>query len=53
MAGQIDKARTEAAEVLRIDPKFAVGEFAKSLHFKDQEFQERVIKSMRKANLPG
>ena len=53
MAGQIDKARTEAAEVLRIDPKFAVGEFAKSLHFKDQEFQERVVESMRKANLPG
>jgi hypothetical protein len=42
----------EAAEVHTIDPKFAVSEFAKSLHFKDQEFQKRVIESMRKASLP-
>ena len=52
MVGQEEKARMEAAEVHRIDPKFAIGKFAKSLHFKDQEFQERVIESMRKANLP-
>lgn len=52
MVGQEEKPRMEAAEVHRIDPKFAVGKFAKSLHFKDQEFQERVIESMRKANLP-
>jgi adenylate cyclase len=52
MAGQVDKARMEAAEVHTIDPKFAVSEFGKSLHFKDQEFQKRVIESMRKASLP-
>jgi adenylate cyclase len=52
MAGQVDKARMEVAEVHRIDSKFAVGEFAKSLHFKDQEFQKRISESMRKAGLP-
>ena len=52
MVGQEEKARMEAAEVRRIDPRFTVGEFAKSLHFKDQEFQKRVIESMWKIGLP-
>jgi adenylate cyclase len=52
MAGQVDKARMEVTEVHRIDSKFAVGDFAKSLHFKDQEFQKRISESMRKAGLP-
>ena len=51
LAGRDDKARIEAAEVLRINPKFSLEKFAQSVTYKDQEDKERLIGALRKAGL--
>jgi adenylate cyclase len=49
--GKIDEARAAAAEVIRIAPKFSVDKFAKTLAFKDQDYNKRFEESLRKAGL--
>ena len=49
--GREKEARAEAAEVLRINPKFSVDNFAKALPYKDQSVIERIIEASRKAGL--
>ena len=51
LAGRDEEARIEAAEVLRINPKFSLEKFAKSVTYKNQEDQERLIGALRKAGL--
>jgi adenylate cyclase len=51
MAGQEEMARAEAAEVLRINPKFSLEKLAKSLPYKDKEYLNKAIDAMRKAGL--
>jgi len=51
MMGREKEARAEAAEVLRINPKFSLDYFAKALPFKDQKVTNNVIKALRKAGL--
>jgi tetratricopeptide (TPR) repeat protein len=50
-AGRNEEARIEAAEVLRINPKFSLENFAKSLKYKKQEDTERTVSALRKAGL--
>ena len=51
-AGHDKEARIEAAEVLRINPKFSLEKHAKSMTFKNQEDRERAfIAPLRKAGL--
>jgi adenylate cyclase len=50
-AGRNEEARIEAAEVLRINPKFSLEKFAKSVTYKKQEDVERTISALRKAGL--
>jgi len=50
-SGRDEEARAEAAEVLRIQPKFSLEKFAKKLTDKDQEYKERFIGALRKAGL--
>ena len=51
-AGRDKEARIEAAEVLRINPKFSLEKFAKSVTYKNQEDVERaIIAPLRKAGL--
>jgi tetratricopeptide (TPR) repeat protein len=50
-AGRNEEARIEAAEVLRINPKFSLEKFAKSLTYKNQEDVERTVSALRKAGL--
>ncbi len=45
------EARAEAAEVLRINPKFSVDSYAKTLSYKDQSEADKVINALRKAGL--
>jgi hypothetical protein len=45
------EARAEAAEVLRINPKFSVDNYAKLLTNKDQSSIDNQISAMRKAGL--
>ena len=49
--GREEEARAEAAEVLRIDPKFSLDYFAKTLPYKNQADTERLIDALRKAGL--
>jgi adenylate cyclase len=49
--GREKEARAEAAEVLRINPKFSLDYFAKTLPFKDQKVVNNLIDALRKAEL--
>jgi hypothetical protein len=50
-AGRDEEARTEVAEVMRINPKFSLEKFAKGLKYKKQEDVERTVSALRKAGL--
>jgi tetratricopeptide (TPR) repeat protein len=50
LAGREDEARAEAAEVMRLDPKFSLERYAKALPFIQPEV-DRVIDALRKAGL--
>jgi hypothetical protein len=51
MMGREKEARAEAAEVLRINPKFSVDSYAKRLPYKDQSEIDKFINALRKAGL--
>jgi adenylate cyclase len=51
MVGREQEARAEAAEVLRINPKFSVDSFAKRLTYKDQSVIDDSVNALRKAGL--
>jgi adenylate cyclase len=51
MMGREQEARAEAAEVLRINPKFSVDSYAKRLKLKDQSTLDNFINALRKAGL--
>ena len=47
-----EDAKAEAAEVLRIDPKFSLESYRKGRLYKNPEDLDRVIDALRKAGLP-
>jgi tetratricopeptide (TPR) repeat protein len=49
--GREKEAQAEAAEVLRIHPKFSLEHYAKTLPFKDQSVADDIIACLRKAGL--
>ena len=49
--GVEQEARGEAAEVLRINPKFSVDAYAKRLPFRDQSAIDKFSYALRKAGL--
>lgn len=51
LAGRDDEARTEAAEVLKLNPEFSLQRWEKSLRYKYQEDQKRFINALSKAGL--
>ena len=51
LAGRDEEARAEASEVLRIQPKFSLGRFAKRLIYKNKADTDRLIDALRKAGL--
>jgi TolB-like protein/Tfp pilus assembly protein PilF len=51
-SGRGEEARAEAAEVLRINPKFSVKKYEKRASFKKKADNERYIDALRKAGLP-
>ncbi len=51
LAGRDEQARIEAAEVLRINPKFSLEKFAQNVTYKNQEDKERLISALRQAAL--
>jgi adenylate cyclase len=49
----LEDARVEAAEVLRINPKYSIGETQKRVSFfKRSEDMEHLVDGLRKAGLP-
>lgn len=51
--GQMDAARTEVDEVLKLDPGFTIERVAKStIAFKHKEAEEDCFQAMRLAGLP-
>jgi adenylate cyclase len=50
-SGRDEEAQAEAAEMLRINPKFSVGKLAKRLKYKNQADKERFITALRQAGL--
>jgi len=51
LAGRTEEARTEAKEVLRINPDFSLEQFAKIVPLKSQKEREKFIGALRKAGL--
>jgi len=51
LTGREKEARTAAAEVLKINPKFSLEQFARTLPYKDQSQIDRYIDTLRKAGL--
>ncbi len=51
LMGREQEARAEAAEVLRINPKFSLDSFAKIIPHKDQSVIDNFINALRKAGL--
>jgi adenylate cyclase len=51
LMGREKEARAEAAEVLRINPKFSLDQFAPTITYKDQARTDLIRDSLRKAGL--
>jgi adenylate cyclase len=51
MMGSEKEARTAAAEVLKINPKFSLERYVKTLYFKNQADIDRTLDALRKAGL--
>jgi adenylate cyclase len=51
-AGQLEEAKAEAAEVLRINPAFTIESWKRLMVFKDPKDAEHRIDGLRKAGLP-
>ena len=49
--GRLEDARAQAAEVLRVNPKFSLGRWAKTLRYKDPADAEQAVDALRKAGL--
>jgi len=50
-SGRDEKARAEAAEMLRIQPRFSLEQLEKKLTYKREEDKERLLGALRKAGL--
>ena len=51
MMGREKEAHAEAAEVLRINPKFSLDYWAKTISYKDQSQNDKFVNALRKAGL--
>ena len=51
MMGREKEAHAEAAEVLRIDPKFSLDYWAKRIPYKDQSQNDKVVSALRTVGL--
>ncbi len=51
LSGRYEEARSQAAEVLRINPRFSVEKWEKKFTYKNQEDKERCLTALRNAGL--
>ena len=52
-AGQLELARIQGREILRVSPKFDMATYAQSLTYKDQEDSRRSLEALAKAFAPS
>jgi adenylate cyclase len=52
LSGREEEARVEAAEILRISPKFTLEKFKKKLTYKKETDREKFLGALRKAGIP-
>jgi len=52
LSGHDEKARVEADEVLRIQPKFTIDKFKKKVTYKKETDREKLLGALRKAGIP-
>jgi len=52
LSGREQEARAEAAEVLRINSKFSLNRFAKTIAYKHTSDRDLLITALRKVGLP-
>ena len=50
-SGRDEEAQVEAAEVLKINPKFSLEKYAKKVPYKNKDDKDRAIEALRKAGL--
>jgi adenylate cyclase len=50
-SGREEEAQAEAAEVMKINPKFSLEEYAKIVPYKNKDDNDRAIEALRKAGL--
>jgi adenylate cyclase len=51
LSGRDEEARATASEVFRLDPKFSLENFSKTLPYKNQADKDRIVDALRKAGL--
>jgi adenylate cyclase len=51
LAGQMDEARAQANEIMRLNPKFSVDRFARTDPQKNEAVKKRYIDALREAGL--
>jgi adenylate cyclase len=51
LMGRMEDAQKQAAEVLRINPKFSLEGFAKRIRYKNPVYKERTLQALRNAGL--
>ena len=51
-SGQLEEARAEAADVLRINPGFTIESYKRVVVFKDPKDAQHFLDGLRKAGLP-
>jgi adenylate cyclase len=51
-SGRDEEARAQAAEVLRISPKFSLKKWEKKVTYKKETDREKILSALRKAGLP-
>jgi tetratricopeptide (TPR) repeat protein len=49
--GRMEDARAQAAELMKIDPRFSLERWARTLRYRDPADTERVLDALRKAGL--
>jgi adenylate cyclase len=52
VAGRMNEARAQTAEVLSVQPKFSTKRYAKKIPFRDKAENDQLISALRKAGLP-
>ena len=51
-SGRDEEARAQAAEVLRIQPKFSLKKWEKKVTYKNETDRDKILVALRKAGLP-